>query len=248
MMTISSGGQPARCTHPTNCGLISALHPPYKACAIILLSALWVGCGNPWLTPTPEATPPPLPVWEVSLGGVATNPGAGGRDNSGNFLLATGEKIIMTAGADGWLNLAMPVAAGKDATLVSFTDPVSGVVLAGDKLVIPVRDAAGKAAMNLQAAVPLLKGTGTRAEGVVSKLEMEMMPFAADLTAWDLRVAVVSFQMRAELKSLPEGSGLRLSAAKSPAWRRARVSSWRRRDCRTESRTSLSLPTLPGWG
>lgn len=185
-----------------------------------ILAAFLFGAActeNPWLTPAPATPAPPLPALEAPLAAAGLNPGAGGRDSSGSFIPAmSGEKITFTAGAGGQLKVVIPVALPKGMTLSSFRDAESGVILANNNLVIPVTDRTGRVAITLLAAVRPLEGTGEGAEGVIDRLELETIPLEADLSFSDPKLGIVSFQLKAELKSVPGGAGLRVGLTKSP--------------------------------
>lgn len=142
---------------------------------------------------------------------------AGGTDASGNYVPAVaGQRIKLIPGPDGRLNLAVPVALARGIRLISFLDPVTGVALTDTGLIIPIKDTAGQVMMNLVATVRPLTGTGTSAEGIVDKLEMVTQPLAANMTPADARIGTVAFQMRAELKNLPNGAQVRMLLSHSP--------------------------------
>lgn len=178
------------------------------------------GCAqNPWLTPTPPPSPAPLvlPVVEAAVALPGLNPGAGGTDGVGNFVLSDpGARITVVAGGDGRLNLAIPMPLKKGATVSNFRDPVSGLALADNNLLAPLKDPSGSPAMNLLARLRPLAGTGKTAEGAVEKLELETEPLRADLSPWDSKIGQASFRLKAELKSVPEGAALRIALAASP--------------------------------
>lgn len=193
----------------------------WKLIPIILGLAVLAAAGgcieNPWLTPTPTPTPAPLPMVEIPLSIPGINPGAVARDSIGNILVPSpGEKMTVITTPEGALNIVIPVVAPRGVTLSSFSDPLTGVILSDDGLVIPIRDGAGKVNMTLLATVRPLTGTGTTAQGKIEKLELETTPISANLSRWDTRVGLVSFQAKAELKSLPEGAAFRIVLAKAP--------------------------------
>ena len=184
-------------------GILYRLLPALPV-AVLLLAVSCV--DNPWSTPTPTPAPLPLPRGEAFIAPPSLGPNAGGRDAMGNSVpAAAGGKIGITSNPDGSLNVSLPVALAKGARLSSFSDSVSGAVLTDNGLVIPVRDFAGKLAMNLLATVRPLLGTGTTAVGLIEKLELDTLPLVGDL---DAKVGTVSFQVRAELKTLPDGAGI----------------------------------------
>lgn len=183
---------------------------------MVAMAIIAAGCiENPWLTPTPSPTPTPPPVFDIPLAIPDINPAAAGRDNRGAIVpLTPGGKISIVTGAQGTMDVALPVALPRGATLASFSDPFTGVVLSNDGLIIPIRDIAGKLRMTLQATVRPLGGTGTSAEGRIEKLELETAAVSADLS--DPRVDRVSFQVKTQLMSLPDGAALRIMLAKAP--------------------------------
>lgn len=195
---------------------LSMLNRLFVALAVAV-PLLAVSCvDNPWFTPTPTPPPLPLPRVESSIAPPPVGPSAGGRDALGNPVPAVaGGRIGITANPDGSLNVSLPVALAKGARLSSFSDSVSGTVLTDNGLVIPVRDFAGKLAMNLLATVRPLLGTGTSAVGLIEKLEFDTQPLVGDLSSYDSKVGTVSFQVRAELKTLPDGAGISIVLSKT---------------------------------
>lgn len=187
------------------------------AALAVSVSLLAVSCvDNPWSTPTPTPAPLPLPRGEAFIAPPSLGPNAGGRDALGNPVpAAAGGKIGITSNPDGSLNVSLPVALAKGARLSSFSDSVSGTVLTDNGLVIPVKDFAGKLAMNLLATVRPLLGTGTSAVGLIEKLELDTQPLVGDMSSYDSKVGTVSFQVRAELKALPDGAGISMVLSKT---------------------------------
>lgn len=178
---------------------------------LLLLTVLSGGCiQNPWLTPTPTPPPAPAPVLDVPLDLPALGAGASGKDSSGTSrVVVPGGKLEITSNPGGKLSVSLPVALPKDALLISFNDPVSGVVLSGGGLVMPVRDDAGRVMTNLIGTVGPLAGTGTAATGTMTRLELETTPLVGDLASFDARLGAVSVQLRAELMSFPAGADLK---------------------------------------
>ena len=177
---------------------------------LLLLGALLGGCiQNPWLTPTPTPPPPPAPVLDVPLDLPALGAGASGRDSSGTSrAVVPGGKLEIVSNPGGTLSVSLPVALPKGALLTSFNDPVSGVVLSGGGLVMPVRDAGGRVMTNLIGTVGPLVGTGTAATGTMTRLELETTPLVGDMAFLDPRLGAVSVQLRAEMTSFPSGADL----------------------------------------
>ncbi|MBI2871634.1 MAG: hypothetical protein HYY00_00405 [Chloroflexi bacterium] len=139
-------------------------------------------------------------------------------DQRGELLKVTGANVETREAAEGGLWLVLPVALAAGERLGSFVDRTSGISATADRVILPVRDQAGRVVMKVIAETEGMVGTGQAAEARVRALFLESQPQVVDLAPYDATVQQVSVLLSAELKAMPPGnSSMEVAVRKEPS-------------------------------
>ncbi|MBI4331226.1 MAG: hypothetical protein HY673_08095 [Chloroflexi bacterium] len=167
--------------------------------------------------PAPPPSPPAPPAKTAATVSLpVVNLKSDARDPAGNFVPPTPGQKIVIAPVDGVLTLVMPVSVPRDTTLKTFTDPVSGVAFADNRLTIPVRDAEGNLQLTITVMTDMPLGQGSAAIAKVGSVEMQTPEVGSDFSKSDPRVGRVSAFVRAVLRSFPESAAVEVDVTGNP--------------------------------
>ncbi|MBI4330437.1 MAG: PKD domain-containing protein [Chloroflexi bacterium] len=177
-------------------------------------AAIIVGGGGAPVAPPAPPPPPPAPapvVVTIPGGNITINPGSVARDAQGNPAPPTpGQNISVTIAPDGTTTLTIPASTGRDTTLASFTDPVSGVKFENNTLTVPVVQQ-GVVLGNIIVTTGPAQGQGATAQAAVTSIKYAASPVAhTALMVGSSKpgAAPGQAQLTLQLKSLPTGAAI----------------------------------------
>ena len=122
---------------------------------------------------------------------------------------AQGEQLAVVEGRVevkrdvGEIRVILPVVADEGTQVNAFLDSTSGLSLANDQLVIPIKDEEGKVAARIVADVETAEGTGETTEIKLGQVKLEVPEQTVDFSAIEEDIGEVSVSLEAQLNDLP---------------------------------------------